>query len=94
MTSLIDPAAHYGQSPDHISADIDGDTVLMSIEQGSYFGMNEVMTAIWAMLAEPITPDAIVAALMRQFDVTPEVCRQEVANALGELVDKGLAQRL
>jgi hypothetical protein len=40
--------------PDIVAADMDGETVMMSIEAGEYFGLNDVGTFLWEFMAEPV----------------------------------------
>lgn len=42
------------QSEDQVSTELDGETVLMSIEQGNYYGMDKVLSRIWALIEKPI----------------------------------------
>jgi len=68
----------------------DDETVMLDVDQGSYFGVTGVSRAIWDMLAEPTTPAIIVASLLTEYDVDEETCRAEVQNFLVELVGQGL----
>ena len=60
-----------------ISAEADGETVMMCVETGIYVGLNAMGARIWDLLAEPHELDALCATLVRDFDVTPEICRAE-----------------
>jgi hypothetical protein len=77
---------------DVLDTEIDDQTVMMDIEQGSYFGLNETATRIWAMLAEPMVIGDLCDRLTEQFDVPREQCEQQVVAFLGSLLDRGLLQ--
>ena len=77
---------------DVLDTEIDDQTVMMDIEQGSYFGLNETATQIWAMLAEPMVIGDLCNRLTEQFDVPREQCEQQVVAFLGSLLDRGLLQ--
>jgi len=77
---------------DVLDTEIDDQTVMMDIEQGSYFGLNETATRIWAMLAEPMVIGDLCNRLTEQFDVPREQCEQQVVAFLGSLLDRGLLQ--
>jgi len=77
---------------DVLDTEIDDQTVMMDIEQGSYFGLNETATRIWAMLAEPTVIGELCNRLTEQFDVPREQCEQQVVAFLGSLLDRGLLQ--
>ena len=71
---------------DWISAKVGDEIVMMSAEEGKYIGLNDVGARIWELLDEPRTVEALEAALLVEFDVTPEVCRTEVDAFLQSLV--------
>lgn len=73
------------RSPDQVSGELDGKVVLLSIENGEYYNMNEVGSRIWALLEQPMTVGALIEGLMAEFDVTQEQCELEVAAFLGQL---------
>jgi hypothetical protein len=49
------PETTIVRSPDQVSGDLDGKVVLLSIENGEYYNMNEVGSRIWALLEKLIT---------------------------------------
>lgn len=73
-----------------ISADLEEAIVMMDIEKGQYYSLNEVGSKIWDMLTEPIQVHAICENLMTDFDVSAEVCQQEVLAYLTELLELGI----
>lgn len=65
---------------------------VMSVEQGAYYGLNEVATRIWELIGMPITFADLCAALQTEYDVTAEQCEREVAACLVQLQSEGLAR--
>lgn len=80
----------YTRSPDLISTEMDGEVVMMSIEKGSYFGLEGVGGAIWERMAGPVTLDEIVAALLADFEIEESQCRADTEAFVDELVGNGL----
>lgn len=78
------------QSEDHVSAELDGEVVLMSIEKGAYFGLNKVLSRIWKLIETPITVNQLCAALMAEYEVDAEICQKDVIEALQTLAEKNL----
>ncbi|WP_404366776.1 PqqD family peptide modification chaperone [Sphingomonas sp. MMS24-J45] len=70
---------------DWISAKVGDEIVMMSAEQGKYIGLNDVGARVWELIETPQTIDALVAALLEEFDVTPEVCHDEVTAFIEKL---------
>jgi hypothetical protein len=77
---------------DMLDADIDGELVMMNIEQGRYFGLNQSGTRIWALLAQPIVINDLCNQLTAEFSVDPEKCEKEVVAFLENLLTRGLLQ--
>lgn len=85
-------APTYRRLEGFVSTDMDGETVLMSIEHGSYFGIGGTGSLIWERLEQPQTEDALVEAVRVAYDVSEEDCRRDVAAFLATLIENGLAE--
>lgn len=68
-----------------VAVEVDRTVVMMSVDQGMYFGLEGVGPKIWALLEQPRSVRQLCEALMSEFDVAPEVCRREVGAFLEEL---------
>lgn len=73
------------RSPEPLTAPIDDELVMLSPQQGAYFGLNNPGARIWELLARPRSVDGICAALTAEYDVDDATCRAEVATFLAEL---------
>ena len=58
---------------------------MMSVVQGRYFSLNSVASRIWELLEHPTTPEAIIASLISEYDISPDACAAEVAGFLTAL---------
>lgn len=72
-----------------LEAKIDGETVMMSIDRGEYYGLDAIGSEIWALLEKPRSVAEICAAMGARYEVEPEVCERDVLGFLGELVADG-----
>lgn len=77
---------------DVISSQIDGEAVMMSLENGEYYGLNETGSYIWDALEQETTIDELVTGLTAQYDVDETTCRDEVTRLIEELNTKGLIE--
>lgn len=68
------------------------DVVALDPQAGVCFGMEEVSAAVWLLLAEPRTADAICAALLAQYDVDAATCREQVALLLDGMLNDRLIE--
>lgn len=75
---------------DLLEADVNGEIVALHINKGQCYGMNNVASRIWAMLAEPITVAEICAKLGDQYDVDADTCHREVSVLLEDFRREGL----
>lgn len=75
------------------AADLDGETALLSVAKGSYFGLNDVGSRIWALLERPISPRGLCLRLLEEYDVSPETCEAEVTAYLQALLELDLVAR-
>lgn len=88
----ISDASLLTRSPDLIATDMDGETVMMSIERGEYFGLGGVGGRVWELLAQPMTLDQLTAAICAEFAVDEDTCRADLQRFTDELAAKGLVQ--
>ncbi|MDD5058029.1 MAG: lasso peptide biosynthesis PqqD family chaperone [Sideroxydans sp.] len=78
------------QSENQVSTVLDDEVVLMSIENGAYFGLNQVLSRIWRILESPVTVAQICATLQEEYDVAQDVCHRDVMEILEKLAEKKL----
>jgi hypothetical protein len=69
---------------------VDDELVMMSIELGQYFALNQAGARVWELLETPRTLADLCTAMEAEYDVKREVCHREVAALLEELKGKGL----
>jgi hypothetical protein len=66
------------RSPDQVSGDLDGKVVLLSVENGQYYNMNEVGSRVWELIEHPTPVGALVEQLLAEFEVDRATCEREV----------------
>ena len=77
-------------SPNVVFRDLDGEAVLLDLSSGTYFGLNEVGTRVWQLLAYGRDEGQIVAALAAEYDADAAVIAGDVARLLGDLRSRRL----
>jgi hypothetical protein len=75
-----------------VAADMDGDTVMMSIEAGKYYNLGTTGGMIWKMLESPVSVAAVITKLLEQYEVTREQCEAEVLAFLNGIKQEGLLE--
>jgi len=75
----------FVRSSTAISANVDGEEILLESEQGVYFGLNEVASRVWAFVEKPATVEEISSRLQAEYEIGEEECLEAVEKLLGEL---------
>jgi hypothetical protein len=79
-------------NPEHVSCTLDGETVLMSIEAGDYYYLNDIGSNLWAWLATPRCIADLCASCLDIYEIEPEQCRRQVLEFLNTLYGYKLIQ--
>lgn len=73
---------------------LDQESVLLNLETEKYFGLDETGTRMWQLVTTSPNIDAAYEALLAEYDVPPEMLRENLTELLGHLIDHGLLQVL
>lgn len=65
---------------------LDGEIGMMDIENGKYYALDEVGSCIWNLLEKPRTVKDIIATLLEEYEVEPEVCQEQVLEFMNKLI--------
>jgi hypothetical protein len=77
---------------DQVSADVGGETILLSMQSAEYYGLDSVGSRIWELVREPIQVAKIRDVIAREYDVELERCEADVLAFLRELAVRGLLE--
>ena len=77
-------------SPDVISQEVSGETVLLDLESENYFGLDEVGTRIWQLIKETGDLEAVYNTLLQEYEVGEERLAQDLENLVTEIAALGL----
>jgi hypothetical protein len=86
----INPQSIVCRTDKILFADIDEEVVMMDIEQGTYYGMDDIASQIWNLIEEPIRVSDLCSALQESYDVSPEDCLRDIVEFLDQLNEQGL----
>lgn len=79
-------------NPDVIFKKVDGESILLHMKTGVYFGLDEVGTEIWALLETGKSFDEIVKHLTAIFSVDQKVIEADLAQFLSDLKNKSILE--
>ncbi len=74
--------------------DLDGEKVMMDMEQGQYFILNKTGAAIWDACKNEISVRDLINTIMNEFNIDIIKCRESIISYLADLKEKGLVKIL
>jgi coenzyme PQQ synthesis protein D (PqqD) len=81
---------HLAINPSVIYRELAGEVVLLNLQSGVYYGLDEVGSRVWQLLTQSRGVDDVCATLLDEYDVSAEALRADVERLVGELSEKGL----
>lgn len=90
MTTHVTDGVTYLRSPDVHAVEMDGELVMMGLEQGEYFGLRDTAASLWNHLAEPATVERLCELVAAEYEVDAAVCRPDVVAFLQDLLERDL----
>lgn len=82
-------------APKHVLVRLlDQESVLLNLETERYFGLDETGTRMWQLVTTSPNIDAAYRELLAEYDVQPELLRENLTDLVEHLVEHGLLQVL
>jgi hypothetical protein len=69
------------------------EAVLMGLDSGRYYSLNEVGTRFWEIIQRPISIGEAAAVICAEFEVSIEQAEADLSELAGQLIDAGLARQ-
>jgi hypothetical protein len=73
-------------NPNVVHETIDGETIILKLDTGAYYSLNDFGGEVWSLLGQGASPDEIVARCSSGFDGSPEQIEEAVRELVAELV--------
>jgi Coenzyme PQQ synthesis protein D (PqqD) len=77
-------------SKSQVHSELAGEAVILDLDRGIYYGLDEVGSRIWSLVQEPRTLHSVVDLLIDEFDVPRAQCEQDLMTLIGQLSQAGL----
>jgi|SRR6476619_4116723 Coenzyme PQQ synthesis protein D (PqqD) len=78
------------RSSDVISAEVDQDLVMVSIDKGFYYGTSNVGREIWESIERPKKVEDLIEELAARYEVDPKTCEEQTLAFLEQLLAEAL----
>ena len=89
---MLEPSTVVRKSSAQVSCVLNEEVAVLNVEKALYFGLQGVGAHIWDFLEMPHSVAEICDDVTANFDVAPEVCRQDVLKFLDGLLGAGLIE--
>ena len=77
---------------DVIFRELDGEAIILNLASGIYFGLDEIGTRCWTLVAGAGTLRHAVDVMAGEFDVDRSTLERDLLELVAGLLDKGLVQ--
>lgn len=72
--------------------EVQGESVLLHLDSGEYFGLDDVGTRVWQLIVENGDLDKVEAAMLEEFDVDQPTLSSDLRKMVDELAAKRLIE--
>ena len=90
MSSALSLMSLVKSANDLISAPVNSEVVILSIERGTYYGLDEIGTEIWQRLESPMRIDMLCEELAAKYAADRQTIERDVLALLESLFAEGL----
>lgn len=73
------------QKEDIDVTELNGEKVMMNLDKGKYFMLNETGSVIWDAINEPKSISEIIESIINEYDIDKETCQSKVLEYLEKL---------
>jgi len=73
-----------------VSANLDGEVVILGFSTGSYFSLDQVGAFVWDLIQRPQKVSDIRDAILEEYEIDLMQCERDLITLLEKLIDKQL----
>jgi hypothetical protein len=81
---------YVSQKQGNIVSDMNGEKVMLSIQNNKYYNLGHLGGVIWELINDPIEINELITNLLSHYDVGEIECRKQVMDFLLQLEGEGL----
>jgi hypothetical protein len=71
---------------------MEGEMILLQLESGNYFSLNEVGALVWNQLEAPRTVQQLCDRVCAEYDVDAQVCVRDVTQLIQHLLKEQMVE--
>lgn len=77
---------------DQLSCALGGEAAILNMKDGIYYGLDPIGADVWNLIQTPQRVADLREAMLRNYDVVPELCERDLIALLENLFSKGLIE--
>ncbi|EOU1715339.1 lasso peptide biosynthesis PqqD family chaperone [Clostridium perfringens] len=85
VSKLISLDSIVSQKEDVDVTELNKEKIMMDLDKGKYFMLNETGSAIWDSINEPKSVSEIIESIIKEYDIDRETCESKVLEYLEKL---------
>ena len=79
-------------APNQVSCELEGESVILNLQSGVYYGLDPIGAVIWKLMEQPSTVASVRDAVLEKFEVDTEQCEKDLFALLEKLSQEGLIE--
>ena len=80
------------RSPSVLTAEVDGEIFMMSIDRSRYFGLDHIGSDIWKRIEPPCSFATLIKGLAADYEADSPTIITDVQNLLGQMVEQDVVR--
>ena len=85
---------NFRVSDDLVCRTVQGEEVIVDLNSGTYFGLNESGTFIWKNLLDDHSEEEIAERLAAEYDISPGIATKDTQSLVKHLESQGFVERV
>lgn len=86
----LSPDSVVAVTKDQMASDVGGETVILGLTAGRYYGLDAVGARVWQLIQSPTAVSDVCRTIVAEYDVEPARCETDVLALLQKMADAGL----
>lgn len=79
-------------SSEQLASSVGGETVILGLKAGRYYGVDNVGARVWQMVQTPTPVADIRNTIVAEYDVDPQRCEADLLKLLDQMVEAHLVE--
>ena len=80
------------RATDQIACDMGGETVILDLKSGTYYGLDVLGARIWTLIEQPASVSSIRDAIVADYEVDDVTCEGDILVFLKQMQEAGLVE--